>query len=148
MPSEEIKFRILYTMYCQHFKSGGLANATDRGIAIEAGLEDVDPNELRSEIDSLTKNGFLKIGGRGESGYQLFIGIETSGIEIVQNIADKSMESIPSEIKDEQFQAKLEDIFSEKDTTEKTKRFFDLALQHKMIAKHVFDVVEQQLFDS
>lgn len=42
MSSEEIKFRILYTMYCQHFKRGGLANATDRGIeyqVLEGGMK-------------------------------------------------------------------------------------------------------------
>lgn len=132
-------------MYVQHFKSGKVANATDRGIAVEAGIEHMDPNELRSEIESLTESGFLKIGGRGESGYQLFIGIEPAGIKMVQNIAEKSMELLSNEVKDEQFQSKLRKIQSEKDTIQKTIRFFELTLQDKKLSNHIFDVTKKQI---
>lgn len=144
MYPEEIKFRVLYTMYCQHFLSGGLANATDRGIAIEAGLEDIDPNELRSQIDALTKNGLLKIGGRGEGGYQVFIGLEPDGIKTAQKMAEDSLRTIPAELKDE-FRSQLEKIHSEKDITKKTKRFFDFVLQEKSLAGHVFNIAKKQL---
>ena len=144
MYSEEIKTRVLYTMYCQHQLSGGLANATDRGIAIEAGLEDIDANELRSQIDTLAKAGLLKIGGRGEAGYQLFIGLEPSGIKAVQDIAEDSIRTIPDDLKT-QFHSKLEKIHAQKDVIEKTQLFLDWALEQKTLARHVFNIAKKQL---
>ena len=145
MNPEEIEIRILHTMLSQHFKSGGVPNATDIGISVEARLEDVDPNELRGEIDFLAKKGLLKIGGRGESGFQLFIGMESKGIEMMQTIMDKSMNSIPDDLKDDPIQTKLDEIKAEQEPIKKTIAFFNFALQNRKISKITFEIARSLL---
>lgn len=94
MDHQEIRFRILYSLYQKHYSPELGHPQSIEQIISDAGLSSISLNEIYGDVVYLEDKGFIK--GQSALGYAypLWISITSQGIDFVENIVNDVFEDI------------------------------------------------------
>jgi hypothetical protein len=127
MNHEEIRFRILYTLYQKYYGGQLKRYQNTEEIIKESGLDNIDRNIVLGDITYL-KDSCLIVGlGVSGSAHPPHIRINTSGIDRVETFANSSLNSDHTSLSDD-LRQEIQQIKSENNITTKIKKVYNFVI--------------------
>src|SRR5438132_63710 len=128
MNHDEIRFRILHILYEKYYDGGLMRTYSIEDVIKESGLETVERNLVLGDILYLKNKGFVNGDMQLGVPHPTAIGIETFGIDTLENFVTHSMNKIITEDLDIQTKDEIEEIRKEESITSKVKKWYNFII--------------------
>lgn len=145
MNHQEIRFRILHTLY-QKYYGGQPTDHLNIDTVIRESELGVDADVAFAEIIYLRNSGHIDgIGTLGKA-YSLHIKITNYGIDAVESIAERALNSL-AESTNSSVQSKINEIREEKNPNSRTRKSVDYIKEHPDFVASTFDRIIRTVID-
>ena len=130
MEHNEIRIRILHTLYQRYYGGGVGTYYIPKDITYEAGLDGINDDLILGDIIYLKTKNLLE--GLGSTGTMTPAGImiTVSGIDMVEKVMGQSLEEFEKQTKDKTSIKEIEEIKKESTAPNKWRRAWQWASQH------------------